>query len=70
MWKSFQDFQGRWEGWKTWVWFSRLSMARHFHGFPLLARFGSFLVLLGGPAEAIRFRACLQDVGAVSYTIQ
>jgi len=32
MWESRSDFQGRWEGWKTWVWFSRLSTDRHFHG--------------------------------------
>ena len=25
------DFQGRWEEWKTVVWFSTLSTARHFH---------------------------------------
>src|ERR1700733_5333773 len=35
MWESRSDFQGRWEGWKTWVWFSRLSTDRHFHGFPV-----------------------------------
>ena len=70
MWKSLRDFQGWWEGWKTWVWFSRLSMTRHFHGFPRLARFDSFLLLFGGSAKAIRFRARLQDVGAVGNTIQ
>ena len=32
MWESRSDFQGRWEEWKTWVWFSRLSTDRHFHG--------------------------------------
>ena len=31
MWESRSDFQGRWEGWKTWGWFSRLSTDRHFH---------------------------------------
>src|SRR3954454_21161499 len=28
-----RDFQGRWEGWKTCFWFSRLSTDRHFHRF-------------------------------------
>ncbi len=32
MWESRSDFQGRWEGWKTCLWFSRLSTDRHFHG--------------------------------------
>jgi hypothetical protein len=33
MWESavVADFQGRWEGWKTCCWFSRLSTVRHFH---------------------------------------
>ncbi len=31
MWESHSDFQGRWKGWKTWGWFSRLSTDRHFH---------------------------------------
>ena len=33
MWESRSDFQGRWEEWKTCLWFSRLSTGRHFHGF-------------------------------------
>ena len=35
MWESRSDFQGRWEEWKTWGWFSRLSTDRHFHGSPV-----------------------------------
>lgn len=35
MWKSPGDFQGRWEGWKSWFWISRLSSGRHFHGLPI-----------------------------------
>src|SRR5205807_2076579 len=31
MWESRSDFQGRWKGWKTCIWFSRLSTDRHFH---------------------------------------
>src|ERR1700694_4966786 len=31
MWESRSDFQGRWEERETWVWFSALSTARHFH---------------------------------------
>jgi hypothetical protein len=30
MWESRSDFQGRWEGWKTCCWFSRLSTAPTF----------------------------------------
>ena len=70
MWESRSDFQGRWEGWKTCLWFSRLSTDRHFHGFPLLVCFGSFLQLLGGSAEAIRFRTGLENVSAVGDAIQ
>ena len=33
-------------------------------------RFGSFLLLLGGSAEAIGFRAGLQDVSAIGDAIQ
>jgi len=29
-WESRSDFQGRWKGWKTCFWFSRLSTGRHF----------------------------------------
>jgi hypothetical protein len=32
MWKSLFDFQGLWEGRKTVVSFSGLSISRHFHG--------------------------------------
>src|ERR1700693_637643 len=28
------DFQGRWEGWKSCFWISRLSTVRHFPGLP------------------------------------
>src|SRR5260370_39682665 len=70
MWESRSDFQGGWEGWKTCLWFSRLSTDRHFHGFPLLGCFGSFLLLLGGSAEAIRFPAGLKNVRAVGDAIQ
>lgn len=31
MWESRRDFRGRWKGWKTCSWFSRLSTGRHFH---------------------------------------
>src|SRR5271169_562427 len=31
MWESRSDFQGRWEGWKSWVGISTLSTGRHFH---------------------------------------
>jgi hypothetical protein len=70
MWESRSDFQGRWEGWKTCLWFSRLSTDRHFHGFLLLCCFGSFLLLFRGPAEAIRFRAGLQNMGAIRDAVQ
>ena len=70
MWESRSDFQGRWEGWKTCLWFSRLSTDRHFHGFPLLGCFGSFLLLFRGSAEAIRFRTGLQNMGAISDAIE
>ena len=70
MWESRSDFQGRWEGWKTWVWFSRLSTDRHFHGFPVLGRFGSFLLLFRGPSEPVRFRAGFQNVSAVGDTVE
>ena len=70
MWESHSDFQGRWEGWKTCFWFSRLSTGRHYHGFPLLVCFGSFLLLLGGSAKAIRFRTGLQDVSTVGDAIE
>ena len=33
MWESRSDFQGRWEGWKTWGWVSRLSTERISTGF-------------------------------------
>jgi hypothetical protein len=33
MWESQRDFQERWEGRKTWFWFSGLSIVRHFHCF-------------------------------------
>jgi hypothetical protein len=26
-----ERFPRRWEGWRTWAWFSRLSTDRHFH---------------------------------------
>jgi hypothetical protein len=34
MWESRSDFQGLWEERETWVRFSSLSIARHFHGPP------------------------------------
>jgi hypothetical protein len=37
MWESRSDFHGRWEGWKTGIWFSWLSTGRHFHGSITLA---------------------------------
>src|SRR5713226_6503778 len=70
MWESRSDFQGRWEGWKTCLWFSRLSTDRHFHGFPLLVCFGSFLQLVGGSTETIRFRVGLKNVSTVGAAIQ
>src|ERR1022692_1248625 len=70
MWESRSDFRGRWEGWKTCLWFSRLSTDRHFHGFPLSGRLGSLLLLVGSSPEAVRFRAGLQNVSAVGDAIQ
>jgi hypothetical protein len=70
MWESRSDFQGRWEGWKTCLWFSRLSTDRHFHGFPLLGCFGFFLLLLGGSAETIRFSASLKNMSTVGDAIE
>jgi len=70
MWESRSDFQGRWEGWKTCLWFSRLSTDRHFHGFPPLVCFGSFLLLLGSSAETIRFGASLKNVSTVGDAIE
>jgi hypothetical protein len=69
MWESHIDFQGRWEGWKTCFWFSRLSTDRHFHSFPL-AGFGSFLLLLGRAAEAIRFGSGFQNMSPVRDAIE
>jgi hypothetical protein len=31
MWESRSDFQGRWKGRETWVWFCSLSTDRHLH---------------------------------------
>ena len=33
--RTLRDSQGRWEGWKTCLRFSRLSTARHFHSLAL-----------------------------------
>jgi len=70
MWESRSDFQGRWVEWKTCFWFSRLSRDRHFHGSAVVSAFGSLLLFLRRSAEAIGFRARVQDVSAIGDSIQ
>ena len=48
-----RDFQGRWEGWKTWGWFSRLSTAP---AFPQLSFCAVVFVLVGSSVFALAFR--------------
>jgi hypothetical protein len=43
-WESHSDFQGRWKGWKTCFWFSRLSTDRHFTAFAGL-QFGRIAII-------------------------
>ena len=74
---------GRWEcgnreaiskssgkGGKPVVGFPGFPAARHFHGWPASGWLCSFLLSIRSSAEAIRFRAGLQDVSAVSYAIE
>jgi hypothetical protein len=41
MWESRSDFQVRWKGWETCIWFSILSTDRHFHS---LCAFGRIAI--------------------------
>src|SRR5258708_39846960 len=63
MWESRSDFQGLWEARETWVWFSSLSIARHFHS-PLA--FHHALRLRCRRANSLRFASCMSAAAWVS----
>src|SRR6266568_4582090 len=62
MWESRSDFQGLWEARETWVWFSSLSIARHFHSPPRFNLRAPFVVQA---REQLAF-GCLHVDGGLS----
>src|ERR1700758_4403679 len=63
MWESRSDLQGLWEGRETWVWFSSLSIARHFHSPP---RFHHALCLRCRRANSLRLASRISVAAWVS----
>ena len=64
---GFIDFQGLWEGWKTALSFSGLSINRHFHGpIPLLPEVHADLIIC---SNMLFLACCIRRAASVSLMV-